>query len=44
MPFAAALSVVLLAMTAIVLFIYRRQGGEAESMVPGDNMKKYSAI
>ena len=33
MPFAAALSVVLLAMTAIVLFIYRRQGGEAESMV-----------
>jgi spermidine/putrescine transport system permease protein len=32
MPFAAALSVILLAMTAIVLIIYRRKGGEAENM------------
>ncbi len=32
MPFAAALSVVLLVMTAIVLIIYRKKGGEAENM------------
>ena len=33
LPFAAALSVVLLALTGIVILIYRRMGGRAESMV-----------
>ncbi|MDO5022446.1 MAG: ABC transporter permease [Eubacteriales bacterium] len=32
MPFAATLSVILLVMTAIVLIIYRKKGGEAENM------------
>jgi spermidine/putrescine transport system permease protein len=33
LPFAAALSVVLLALTGIVILVYRRMGGKAESMV-----------
>ena len=33
LPFAAALSVVLLGLTGIVILIYRRMGGRAESMV-----------
>lgn len=33
LPFAAALSVVLLALTGMVILIYRRRGGSAETMV-----------
>lgn len=33
LPFAAALSVVLLALTSFILFVYRRRGGKAENMV-----------
>jgi len=33
LPFAATLSVVLLALTGMVILIYRRMGGRAENMV-----------
>lgn len=33
LPFAAALSVILLGLTALILLIYRRKGGKAENMV-----------
>ena len=33
LPFAAALSVLLLALTGLVIVLYRRRGGSAETMV-----------